>query len=72
MIGCETCPTGFVPNAEQSNCVEALPQQAKQTASDGSLGPCTLMGAAGALDSETFSTLERSSIRDYVRRYARG
>lgn len=57
---------------QMSNCAEALPQLALQPASDGSVGPCTVMGPAAVQDSETFSTAERASIRSYVRRFARG
>jgi len=53
----------------QSNCVEALPQEAAQPASDGWTGPCTLMGPAALQDSETFSTLERNTIRMFVKDY---
>ncbi len=57
---------------QQGNCVEAAPQQAQQPASDGSVGPCTVMSPGAAMVSETFSTLERATIRSYVRRYAKG
>jgi hypothetical protein len=55
---------------EQFNCVEAAPQQAQQPASDGWVGPCTLMTAAGLAASETFSTLERNTTRALVNLYA--
>jgi hypothetical protein len=54
----------------QANCAEALPQEARQPATDGWVGPCTLMGPAALQDSETFSTLERNTIRMYVKNYA--
>lgn len=54
----------------QANCAEALPQQVAQPASDGSFGPCTIMGPLAYQDSETFSTLERNTIRPYVDRFA--
>jgi hypothetical protein len=57
---------------QMGNCAEALPQQALQPASDGSIGPCTVMSPGAALISETFSTHERTVIRSYVRRFARG
>jgi hypothetical protein len=57
---------------QQMNCVEAGPQQAAQPASDGWVGACTVMSPAALLASETFSTLERTTIRSYVRRYAKG
>jgi hypothetical protein len=57
---------------QMGNCAEALPQQAVQPASDGSIGPCTVMSPGAALISETFSTHERTVIRSYVRRFARG
>jgi hypothetical protein len=52
------------------SCVEALPQQAARPASDGWTGACTEMGPAALQDSETWSTVERASVRSYVRRYA--
>ena len=55
---------------QQFNCVEAAPQQARQPATDGWTGPCTLMSPAALLASETFSTLERNTIRSFVRTYA--
>ncbi len=55
---------------QQVNCAEALPQQAAKPASDGWVGPCTLMGPAALNDSETFSTLERTTVRAYARRFA--
>ncbi len=57
---------------QQVSCAEALPALALQPAQDGSLGPCTLMGPAALQDSETFSTLERSTVRAFVRHYAKG
>lgn len=57
---------------QQVSCAEAAPQEAVQPAGDGWVGPCTLMGPAALQDSETFSTLERTTIRSYVRRFARG
>lgn len=57
---------------QQSNCAEALPQQASRRPSDGWIGPCTVMSPAALQASETFSSLERSSIRSYVRRFAMG
>ncbi len=57
---------------QQSNCLEALPQQALQRPTDGWIGPCTVMSPAALQASETFSTLERSTIRSFVRRYAKG
>lgn len=54
----------------QSNCAEAVPQQASAPASDGSFGPCTIMGPLAYQDSETFSTLERNTVRAYVNRFA--
>lgn len=57
---------------QMGNCAEALPQQALQPASDGSIGPCTAMSPGAAQISETFSTHEKTVIRSYVRRYARG
>jgi hypothetical protein len=55
---------------QQSNCAEAAPQEAAQPASDGWTGPCTIMGPAALQDSETFSTLERGTIRYFATRYA--
>jgi hypothetical protein len=55
---------------QQYNCAEAAPQQAQQPASDGWVGPCTLMSPAALTASETFSTLERNTIRHYVQTYA--
>ena len=57
---------------QQLSCTEALPQEAVQPATDGWVGPCTIMGPAALQDSETFSTLERTTIRAFVRRYAKG
>lgn len=57
---------------QQSNCVEALPAQALRPAKDGSVGPCTVMSPAALQASEAFSTLERSTIRAFVRKYAKG
>ena len=57
---------------QQFNCVEALPAEVAQPASDGWVRPCTLMGPLAHVDSEIMSTLERSTVRSYVRRYARG
>lgn len=55
---------------QQANCAEALPQEINAPAADGWIGPCTLMGPAALQDSETFSTLERDTIRAYARAYA--
>lgn len=55
---------------QQASCAEAAPQQAVRPASDGWIGACTIMGPLAAQTSETFSTLERSSVRAYVRAYA--
>ena len=55
---------------QQVSCTEALPQEIAAPAADGWIGPCTVMGPAALQDSETFSTLERSTIRAYVRKYA--
>jgi hypothetical protein len=57
---------------QQVNCAEALPQELAQPATDGWVGPCTLMGPAALNDSETFSTLERATVRAFARRYAKG
>ncbi len=57
---------------QMANCVEALPQQALAPASDGSVGPCTVMSPGAAQVSETFSTFEKTVIRSYVRQYAKG
>lgn len=57
---------------QQANCVEALPQLAQRPAKDGSVGACTVMFPGAGQISETFSTLERTTIRSFVRRYARG
>jgi hypothetical protein len=57
---------------QMGNCVEAVPQQAQRPASDGSVGPCTVMSPGAAQISETYSTLERATIRSFVRRWARG
>lgn len=54
----------------QSNCAEAASQQVAAPASDGSFGPCTLMGPLAYQDSETFSTLERNTVRAYVDTFA--
>ncbi len=56
---------------QMANCVEALPQLAAKPAGDGSVGPCTVMFPAAAGLSETFSALEKATIRAYIRRYAR-
>jgi hypothetical protein len=55
---------------QQANCAEALPQEIAKPATDGWVGPCTLMGPAALQDSETFSTLERNTIRAFARAYA--
>jgi len=55
---------------QQVSCTEALPQEVATPATDGWAGPCTLMGPAALQDSETFSTLERNTIRAFVRAYA--
>ena len=52
------------------SCIEAAPQQVQQPASDGWIGACTQMGPAALQDSETWSTLERASVRAMVRAYA--
>ncbi len=57
---------------QQANCAEALPQLAVRPAKDGSVGPCTAMSPLAVQASQTFSTLERSTVRYYTRRYARG
>ena len=57
---------------QQSNCVEALPQQALRPAKDGSIGPCTVMSPAALQASETFSTLERGTMRVFIRKHAKG
>jgi hypothetical protein len=55
---------------EMVSCVEALPQQVRQPASDGWVGPCTVMGPLAVQDSETFSMAERATVRAFVRRWA--
>jgi hypothetical protein len=55
---------------QMMNCAEAVPQQVQQPASDGWVGACTLMGPLALQASETFSTLEKATIRSFVRRYA--
>lgn len=55
---------------QQVSCAEALPQELASPASDGWIGPCTLMGPAALQDSETFSTLEKATIRAFARSYA--
>jgi hypothetical protein len=55
---------------QQANCAEALPQEQAQPASDGWIGPCTIMSPAALQASETFSTLERNTIRDFAARFA--
>ena len=55
---------------QQVSCAEALPQELAMPSTDGWVGPCTLMGPAALQDSETFSTLERSTIRAFARAYA--
>jgi hypothetical protein len=55
---------------QQYNCGEAIPQQVQQPASDGWVGPCTLMSPTALNASETFSTLERNTIRYFVEKYA--
>lgn len=57
---------------QQGNCAEALPQEATQPATDGWVRPCTLMGPLAHLDGEVMSTLERTTIRAYVRAYGQG
>ena len=54
----------------QANCAEAVPQEVARPATDGWTGPCTIMGPAALQDSETFSTLERNTIRMFVKDYA--
>jgi hypothetical protein len=54
----------------QSNCAEAAAQQVAAPASDGSFGPCTIMSPLAYQASETFSTLERNTVRAYVDRFA--
>lgn len=55
---------------EMVSCVEAAPQQARQPASDGWVGACTVMGPLALQDSETFSAVERATVRGFVRRWA--
>jgi hypothetical protein len=55
---------------EMVSCVEAAPQLLLKPASDGSAGPCTVMGPLALQDSETFSTAERATVRSFVRRWA--
>jgi hypothetical protein len=52
------------------SCTEAAPQQAQHPASDGWTGACTEMGPLALQDSETWSALEKATIRSYVHRYA--
>lgn len=54
------------------SCAEAIPQQVQRPASDGWFGPCTQMGPLAAQTSETWSALEKATVRSYVRRYANG
>ena len=60
----------FGAQHQQYNCAEALPQQVQQMPSDGWIGPCTLMSPTALNASETFSTLERNTIRYFVQKYA--
>ncbi len=55
---------------QQVSCAEAIPQQVVRPASDGWVGACTIMGPLAAQTSETFSTVERSTIRAFVRTHA--
>lgn len=54
------------------SCAEAVPQEQARPASDGWVGPCTVMAPAAAQSSETWSLVEKASVRSYVRRFAHG
>lgn len=51
-----------------SNCAEALPSGAVR----GDFNPCTTMSPAAATASSTFGLLERSFVRYYTEKYAKG
>jgi hypothetical protein len=50
------------------SCAEAAPQEAQHPASDGWTGACTEMGPLALQDSETWSALEKATVRSYVHR----
>ena len=57
---------------QQVNCVEPLTPQATAPPSDGWVRPCSIMGPLAHVDSEIMSTAERTTVRSYVRRFAKG
>ena len=57
---------------QQVNCIEPLVPQVTAPPSDGWVRPCSIMGPLAHVDSEIMSTAERTTVRSYVRRFAKG